>query len=103
MPKNKRTKALDISPAVKAAVYERDGGRCVLCGRPGVPNAHFVARSQGGLGVEENVLTLCIECHNRYDNGAFRAATEAELEACLRGLYPDWHREKLTYRKADYI
>lgn len=101
--KSKRTKALDISPEVKEAVYERDGGRCVLCGRPGAPNAHFVARSQGGLGIEENVVTLCIECHNRYDNGAFRAQTEAELEAYLRGLYPDWSREKLYYRKEEYI
>ncbi len=101
--KSKRTKALDISPEVKAAVAERDGGRCVLCGRPGAPNAHFIPRSQGGLGIEENVVTLCIECHNRYDNGAFRAQTEAELEAYLRGLYPDWSRQKLSYRKEDYI
>ena len=100
--KSKRAKALDISQAVKAAVYERDGGRCVLCGRPGAPNAHFIPRSQGGLGIEENVVTLCIECHNRYDNGAFRAQTEAELEAYLRGLYPDWSREKLYYRKEGY-
>ena len=48
-------------------------------------------------------MTLCIECHNRYDNGAFRAQTEAELEAYLRGLYPDWSRQKLSYRKEDYI
>ena len=101
--KSKRTKALDISPEVKAAVAERDGGRCVLCGRPGAPNAHFIPRSQGGLGIEENVVTLCIECHNRYDNGAFRAQTEAELEAYLRRLYPDWSREKLYYRKEEYI
>lgn len=101
--KSKRTKALDISPAVKAAVYERDGGRCVLCGRPGFPNAHFIPRSQGGLGVEENVLTLCAWCHDRYDNGPYRAQTEAELEAYLRGLYPDWSREKLYYRKEEYI
>lgn len=101
--KSKRTKALDISPEVKEAVYERDGGRCVLCGRPGAPNAHFIPRSQSGRGIEENVVTLCIECHNRYDNGAFRAQTEAELEAYLRGLYPDWSRQKLIYRKEDYI
>lgn len=101
--KSKRTKALDISPEVKKAVYERDGGRCVLCGRTGFPNAHFIPRSQSGRGIEENVVTLCIECHNRYDNGAFRAQTEAELEAYLRGLYPDWSREKLYYRKEEYI
>ena len=36
---HKRTKALAISKAVKAAVYARDGGCCVLCGSPyGIPN-----------------------------------------------------------------
>ena len=103
MAKSRRTKALDISPAVKAAVYERDGGRCVLCGRPGLPNGHFIPRSQSGSGIEENVITLCIKCHNRYDNGAGRAAIETELEAYLRSLYPEWSREKLLYRKEDYI
>lgn len=101
--KSKRTKALDISPKVKETVYERDGGRCVLCGRPGFPNAHFIPRSQGGLGIEKNVVTLCIDCHNRYDNGPYRAATEAELEDYFRSCYPDWNREKLIYRKEDYL
>lgn len=99
--KSKRTKALDISPEVKEAVAERDGGRCVLCGRPGLPNGHFIPRSQSGRGIEENVVTLCIECHNRYDNGAFRAQTEVELEAYLQTLYPEWNREKILYRKEE--
>ena len=47
MAKSKRTKALEIPSKVKAAVFERDGGCCVYCGRVGIPNAHFIARSQG--------------------------------------------------------
>jgi 5-methylcytosine-specific restriction endonuclease McrA len=86
---------------VKQAVYERDGGRCVLCGRSygAFPNAHFIARSHGGLGVEENILTLCIPCHHRYDNSADRAEIREELEKYLRSKYPGWDESKLTYRK----
>ena len=24
---------------------------------------------KGGLGIEQNVVTLCIQCHHDYDNG----------------------------------
>ena len=30
---HKMTKATSIPKSVKEAVYERDGGRCILCGR----------------------------------------------------------------------
>ena len=46
---HKQTKAVDIPPAVKRAVWERDGRCCVLCGSPfAAPNAHVIPRSQGG-------------------------------------------------------
>ena len=68
--KSKRTKATDIPQKVKQAVWERDGGRCVVCGccRNVMPNAHFIPRSKGGLGIEENIVTLCTnltenQCH----------------------------------------
>lgn len=46
-------------------------------------------------------MTLCIECHNRYDNGPYRAQTESELKAYLQTLYPEWSREKILYRKEE--
>lgn len=40
---HRRTKTLDISKKVKDRVWERDGGRCVLCGNPqAMPNAHYI-------------------------------------------------------------
>lgn len=98
---HKQTKAVDVPPAVKRAVWERDGRRCVLCGsfRDAAPNAHVIPRSQGGLGVEENIVTLCLACHDRYDNGEGRAYTREELTAYLREKYPDWSEEGLRYRK----
>ena len=62
---SKRSKACDISMEVKKKVWERDEHKCVICHNPyAKPNAHYIARSQGGLGIEENIVTLCLRCHN---------------------------------------
>ena len=47
---HKRTRMVAITPEVRQAVEERDGHCCIFCGRPGRGEAHFVNRSQGGLG-----------------------------------------------------
>ena len=96
----KRTKDLDISKAVKDTVWERDGHRCVLCLSPeAMPNAHYIPRSQGGLGIEENVVTLCRRCHNLYDNSPHRPFLRMEIQAYLRAIYNGWTEERLTYKK----
>lgn len=48
--KHKRTKATDITKDVKMAVALRDNGMCLICGRPGFSNAHYIARSQARNG-----------------------------------------------------
>lgn len=101
---HRRTKALDIPAAVKKAVWERDGHCCILCGSPyAMPNAHYIARSQGGLGIEENVVTLCITCHSRYDNSADRKYIREEIKAYLMSKYPDWDETNLIYKKGQFI
>lgn len=95
----KRTKSLQILPAVKRAVHDRDGGCCILCGRPGDPTAHYISRAQGGLGIEENVVTLCGGCHRRYDQTADRAWMRDRIAAYLRTQYPDWEEGNLVYHK----
>lgn len=95
----RQTKYTNISAAVKKAVYIRDNGRCVLCGKPGDPWCHVIPRSKGGLGREENVVTLCLDCHRCYDQGTERKALYAILVAYLKGFYPDWNREDMIYRK----
>lgn len=100
--KNKRAKACDISPKVRLAVYERDHGICALCHRNnGIGNAHFISRAHGGMGVEENIVTLCLSCHDKYDHGEEleREEIRGYLRDSLRALYPDWDETKLIYRK----
>lgn len=102
--KHPQTKACDFTTAVKEAIWKRDGGRCVYCGTTNaMPNAHFIPRSQGGLGREENGLTLCLACHDRYDNGSGRIEMEAFFENYLRHIYPGWNRKKLFFKKYDFI
>jgi 5-methylcytosine-specific restriction endonuclease McrA len=92
---NKRSKACDIGEEVKRRVFERDGRRCILCGSSnGKPNAHFVARSQGGLGIEQNIITLCPQCHFEYDNGKNRKGYKALISAYLERLYPNFAKRR---------
>lgn len=101
--KSRRTKALEIPPKVKANVYKRDGGCCVCCGSPmGQPNAHYIPRSQSGLGIEENILTLCWPCHLQYDQSTERKRMKEYFREYLKSKYPDWDENKLVYRKDNY-
>ena len=98
---NRQTKFTAISPETKEAVYCRDEGYCVHCGKwvpPFYACAHFIPRARGGLGIEQNILTLCPECHRRYDQGICRKEYEAEFEEYLKSKYPNWNREELVYR-----
>lgn len=98
---SKRARALQISSAVKMLVYHRDNGRCVHCHRPGNPEAHYIPRSKGGLGIPENILTLCRECHDKYDFGTReqREGMREEFREYLMSKYTYWDETKLTYNK----
>ena len=95
----KQTKATNIPPKVKAAVYDRDKGRCIICGQPGDPVAHYISRAQGGLGIEQNIVTLCWMCHQTYDQSHRRDEYRRYIKMYLQGKYPYWNENKLTYRK----
>ena len=95
---HRQTRATSIPAAVKQVVWERDCGRCVLCGRPGNPWCHYISRAQGGLGIAENILTLCPVCHLEYD-GTERNNLRPILRRYLREHYDDWNEDALTYKK----
>lgn len=96
---HKRTKACSINTKVKAAVEKRDGGRCIFCGAPGKGEAHYIARSQGGLGIEQNLLTVCRLCHDKLDNSIKRKEMKAEAKTYLQIHYDDWNEDDLIYKK----
>jgi 5-methylcytosine-specific restriction endonuclease McrA len=97
--KSKRTKACAISKAVKEAVWERDGGRCIICGSYNAsPNSHYIKRSQGGLGVEENITTMCLRCHEDFE-GRKRAELKPLVAAYLSKKHIGWCESKLIYKK----
>lgn len=98
----KRTQATDITPKVRAEVLRRDNHRCIYCGTPySLQLAHiFVNRSHGGLGVKENLATLCIACHMTLDNGREVKAKPIRdsVQFYLNHLY-DIDIEALKYKK----
>lgn len=106
--KTKRSKATDIPRKVKEAVWERDNGCCVVCGNSynTMPNAHYISRKNGGLGIEQNIVTLCTEltdnkCHRKYDFGNKNQREEIglKIKRYLQSKYENWNEEDLVYRK----
>lgn len=104
----KDTKARDFSRKAKEQISERDSigdwPCCIFCGLAAPAplawsNAHFISRAQGGLGIPENGLTLCPECHRRYDQTTARQEMREFFREYLQEHYPEWDEEKLIYRK----
>lgn len=101
--KSKRSKATDIPQKVKQVVWERDNHCCVICGNNYnvMPNAHYIPRSKGGLGIEENIFTACTDltpnkCHSKFDN--YDVGKDKIIEY-FKEHYPNWKEENLYYKK----
>lgn len=97
--KHKRTKACKISKKTKLIVYERDGGCCIFCGKSGLPEAHVIPRSQGGLGCPENIVTACRKCHEKLDNSTDRKKMQFYAISYLRSFYTEWKKEDFIFEK----
>lgn len=104
MARHRMTKACAITRQTRLEVALRDNGRCVNCGSIyGIPNAHFVPRSHGGLGIEQNILTLCPTCHHLFDNSDQRQVLKEKFREYLSGCYADWDESKLYYKKWRFV
>jgi 5-methylcytosine-specific restriction endonuclease McrA len=54
---------LTLPEDVRAVVFDRDGGRCVLCGRPATDIDHHRADPTADINDPTNLRGLCAECH----------------------------------------
>ena len=54
----------------------------------------------GGLGIKENIVTLCPDCHYEEDFGNNAKLYEEKIEIYLKGIYgANWDKSKLVYKK----
>ena len=101
----RRTKALSIPRSVRERVRERDGC-CVLCflkrgvfNARGLECAHYIGRGQSGLGIPENLVMLCSDCHREYDQSTERENDREIIAEHLRNIYDGWDNIPKTYDK----
>jgi 5-methylcytosine-specific restriction endonuclease McrA len=100
-----RTKATSIPPKVREEVERRDSingvPACIFCHTTiGVRGeSHFIRRSQGGLGIPKNLLTVCKKCHREFDDGKMSELYKEKAREYLKSKYLDWNEEDLVYNK----
>jgi 5-methylcytosine-specific restriction endonuclease McrA len=102
--KSKRTKALSIPKSVKITVNKRDESTCVLCGthcEVEFSCCHYVSRANGGLGIEENIVTLCDGCHRALDQSIRRKILLVKIKSHLEWFYPGFKDEDRKYKKGE--
>ena len=65
---------------------------------------HFVNKSDGGLGIEQNGVLGCRYHHSLLDNGnkGLRQEMLEIMERHLKSIYKDWTREALVYKKYSF-
>ena len=100
--KHKSTKATEIPMKVKKVVWERDGHACIYCGKyvdVYYANSHYIKRSHLGKGIEQNVVTACPTCHDKYDFKDFDGKMKNYTREYLSRLYDGWNEDDLVYRK----
>ena len=95
--------ATGISAEMRAKVYARDSFDgcpcCIICGRPYPQIHHYIERSRGGLGIEENLVCLCATCHARLHGSQYRVMT-SHIRRYLMNKYPYWNERALIKEKA---
>jgi 5-methylcytosine-specific restriction endonuclease McrA len=100
--RSRRTKEVSISQKVKEEVFKRDNGKCIFCGRDGLPECHYIKRSQNGLGIAKNIFTGCRECHTKFDESKYREDMIPIAKKYFESIYSDWKEEELYFHKYNF-
>jgi 5-methylcytosine-specific restriction endonuclease McrA len=88
-----------LSAELRAAIFERDGGRCRACGAPATDIDHIGHGPNGNVNHPDNLQALCAGCHRRKTLAALEIVTvdsDPELYAHLTAKAAD-----LTRRRPD--
>lgn len=99
---NTITKKTAITKDVKMKVWARDNCQCIFCGQAvswNYANSHYIKRSQLGLGIEENIMTNCSECHRLFEESPQREKMKAYARKYFMSLYVNWNEKDLKYKK----
>lgn len=110
--RQKQTRRHDFTPAMRRRIEDRDMG-CIFCrmgyhmpandyfGTHIFSIMHYIPRSQGGLGIEQNAAVGCQYHHNMLDNDnkGRRAEMLEKFKDYLQRVYPGWNEEDLIYNK----
>lgn len=98
-----KPKRKSISPAMRKRVLDRDGHKCVKCGACEVPLQldHVVAVQKFGAHTDNNLVTLCIDCHkfkSRRDNQDIRKVKKLETarKAVAEGVEKPKRKAKIA-------
>ena len=63
-----------VSASDRERVFERDRNRCVFCETTeSLELAQIIAVAEGGASSIDNLITICPNCHRRFDSGSVRA------------------------------
>ena len=101
---SKRSKATDIPKSVRAEVERRHNGLCLWHNKKGIKkegigNVHYISKAHGGLGIKENVLCGCNDCHHEFDNGKNRESYQQVADNYMKETYPEFTDEMRIYDK----
>ena len=100
-------KCKEITKKVREQVYARDSWddypNCPTCGKPGRHQLHHIRkRSQGGDHCAENLINLCVKCHDQIHNGRPEERKELQRkidEHMVLHYGDDWSETDQKYQK----
>ena len=102
--KSKRSQATDFDKDTKIDMLRRDGYRCIFCSNSeSLTPAHYISRAKGGLGILENGVCLCVQCHQALDQSPARAHLQLKLQRYLKIKHPDFKDEDRIYDRRQWL
>lgn len=91
----------NIDNTTRKRVYRRDGWRCALCDSTRyIQVHHIVPRGKGGPGTEQNLITLCADCHalaHGTDLRGFGASPEDVQQAIIEYIADRYAEEGIIW------